>query len=284
MLIINPAAGQGKAVKAERGEYPFYVTQSVGDGERFVYETCLKEPDTHFVVCGGDGTINEVVNGILKANAGSRALVSVLPLGTGNDFFKLQTEEKRTICCDAARYNDRYFINEINIGFDCGVVEKVAELKTKPLIAGSFAYICGVFSCLVKKQTLPMKLHAITTDGENIDVEDELLLCLVSNGQYYGGGFKAAPLADVSDGALDLLYVKDMSRTRFISMIGDYKKGTHINAQTGKVVDKYADIMFAYRCTDVNIEGMEKLCADGEIAPADSVSISVVPGAVNFVL
>ncbi|MBR4255563.1 MAG: hypothetical protein IKQ18_00245, partial [Clostridia bacterium] len=67
--IINPAAGQGKAVNEINDETSYYVSKSVGDIENFVYNTLKKEPETHFIVCGGDGSINEAVNGIMRSGA-----------------------------------------------------------------------------------------------------------------------------------------------------------------------------------------------------------------------
>ena len=88
--IFNPVAGGGHSPElltkgAANGE-EVYVTSGIGDAERFVYEMCRSRSEVHFVVYGGDGTLNEAANGIIRAGAGERTLLSVVPAGTGNDF------------------------------------------------------------------------------------------------------------------------------------------------------------------------------------------------------
>ena len=282
--IINPAAGKGKAIEEKKDGERCYVTQSVGDAEKFVYETCLSEPETHFIICGGDGTLNEAVNGIMKANAGDKALLSVMPLGTGNDFLRYEPKTGSPVKCDVIRYGDRYFVNVLNIGFDCDVVKKVDSYRNNPLISGSFAYICGVASTFLHKFGCKMTVDTVNADGTEDHFEDEYMLCVVSNAQFYGGGFKPTPLAELTDGLADLLIVKKMPRTRFISIIGSYKKGEHFDHEKGDVLDKYKDIMTYRKCRSVRISGIKCLCADGEIENAEETEISVVPAAINVII
>ena len=76
VMILNPAAGHGDAIKLKEKEHvgvEFYETTGIGDAERFVLERCKTDPDTQFIVCGGDGTVNEVVNGIMHSGASHSA-------------------------------------------------------------------------------------------------------------------------------------------------------------------------------------------------------------------
>ena len=132
--VINPAAGQGKAINEISEDTSYYVSKAVGDVEEFVYNTLLKEPETHFIICGGDGSINEAVNGIMRSGAQETALLSAVGVGTGNDFLKYDDRGENPVRCDVIEFNGRYFINILNIGFDCTVVQKTEELKQKPLL------------------------------------------------------------------------------------------------------------------------------------------------------
>lgn len=283
--IINPAAGQGKAINEISEDTSYYVSKSVGDVEKYVYKTLLKEPDTHFIVCGGDGSINEAVNGIMRAEAQDTAILSAIGTGTGNDFIKYDKyahSHGSSVKCDIIKYGDRYYINILNIGFDCTVVQKTETLKKKPLISGSFAYICGVVGTVFGEYGTKMHITVLKEDGETEEFTDDFMLCVVANGQYYGGGFKPAPLADITDGAADVVLVKKVKRTEIPSIIGLYKKGEHIDKEKRDIIDKFKNIMTYRRAKKVTITGIQSICADGEIEKRDKVDIEVVPKAINF--
>ena len=149
-FVINPAAGKGKRVDelaaqiksvCERREekYEIYYTAGVGDAKKYVNNTCrLYEASgeiLRFYACGGDGTINEVANGIVGFE---NAELAVIPIGTGNDFvrnfswgegfFDIDAQlDGETRKIDIMKYNNRYAINVINIGFDCEVAAQAAE-------------------------------------------------------------------------------------------------------------------------------------------------------------
>ena len=107
-------------------------------------------------------------------------------------------------------------------------------------------------------------------------------LALVANCKYYGGGFKSAPLAAPDDGILDFVAVNKVSRSKFISLVGEYKKGLHLNPETYEPYDKFRDFLTYRRVKEIKIDGIKNLCADGEIESCDSVSISVLPKAVRI--
>ncbi len=280
--VINPVAGQGKAINEISEDSRYYVSKAVGDVEKFVYETLLKEPETHFIICGGDGSINEAVNGIMRAGASDTALLSAVGVGTGNDFLKYDDREENPVKCDVIKYNDRYFINILNIGFDCTVVKKTEELKKKPLISGSFAYICGVVDTVFKDYGLMLDITLEYENGETERFNDNYMLCVAANGQYYGGGFKPAPLARINDGLIDVVLVKKVKRGEIPSIIGKYKKGGHIDEETRDIIEKFKDIMTYRQVRGLTVSGMTSICADGEIEPCEKVEISMIKGAVNF--
>ncbi len=280
--IINPKAGKGLAEKfVKEGEKVVYTT-CVGDAERIAYEICNENENAHLVVYGGDGTINEAVNGIMRSKYADSATLSAYPAGTGNDF--LRVEKEKTVVCDLGKYNDRYFINMLNIGFDCDVVIKTQKMKKKPFISGSMAYILSVFERFFEKFGQKMSISVTDENGNIHSFDDEYLLCLVANGTHYGGGFNSSPESVVSDGVLELFLVEKISRFKFISLIGKYKKGTHI--KNGKVIDQFADVAKYIKCKSVTIKGMEYYCVDGEIEYLNDknipLNINIVPNALRF--
>ncbi len=282
--IFNPASGVKHSPElltkgAANGEES-YVTTCVGDAERFVYETCQSRPETHFVVYGGDGTINEVVSGIVRAGAGDKALLSVVPAGTGNDFVKTFPEKDRIYNVDVLKYGDKYAVNIINFGFDSKVVIKTA--KYKKAFPGSAAYLVGVADTFFHKIGENWQIELENEDGSIEKYDDTFTLALAANCRYYGGGFYSAPLASYDDGLIDFIAVKKVSRGTLLNLIGSYKKGTHLIPETGKPCAKFDKYIIYRRCKKVSIKGVTTLCADGEIEERSEAEITVIPNAIRY--
>ncbi len=282
--IMNPAAGRGALPDPSSLEGEAYITKAPGDAVRFLRERLSSDEDEYRVFAyGGDGTLNEVVTGIMLAGAGRRCILSPVPTGSGNDFAHVLDGTCGIFDCDVIKYNERYAINEINTGFDTGVVVRTNDIKRFPLIKGTAAYILGVVGELIQKKASELKLTLLGVDGKEETFEGKYLLCLLSNGSFYGGGFKAAPTADISDGALDLFLASDMSRTRFLGLVGKYRAGEHLT-KDGAVIQKAADVLIYRRCVSLRLEGMKRFSADGEVYGADEgyvIEASVVPSALR---
>lgn len=282
--ILNLAAGQGLAGKEKTPQGIDYYTKCIGDARLYVKDRCLAHADDLcFCVYGGDGTINEVVSGILDANAADRASVGVVPYGTGNDFARIlqHMQQGDSLWSDVIHWNDAYAVNMLNIGFDCSVVEKTAHMKTLPLISGSFAYILGVADVLFHKISRSLYIRYTDANGQQGSYDGQVLLCAVANAPYCGGGFCAAPVAQYDDGLLDLMIIRKVSRARFLSLVSAYRSGAHVNSD-GDVTRRFADIISYHRCKSIRIEGMEHVCADGEIFPCTAADIGVFPHAIRF--
>ena len=282
--IINPAAGNGRAEQtADRripAGQPRYLTTGVGDAERIVLETCGREPDTHFIVYGGDGTVQEAAAGILRAGAGNTAALSVVPTGTGNDLLRTFPEAGKLHVIDAMKCADTYALNIVNFGFDSTVVEKTERYKKR--FPGSAAYILGLVDTLFRRIGQQWTVELEDADGNVETLCGDFTLALAANCRYYGGGFHAAPLADPTDGMLDFLAVKAVSRLTFLKLVGDYKKGTHIDPATGTVREKFERYVLFRRCRRVKLSGIVNYCADGEVRPATELEISVIPHALRL--
>ena len=292
--IINPAAGKRSPVELvsdKLADEDYYITTGVGDAERFVRERCSERPDTHIFVYGGDGTLNEVVNGVLGADAGRQTHISIVPTGTGNDFHRLlerghiyRTDVMRFSASDGGDHTiTRYALNIINTGFDSTVVTKLQNYKKLPFITGSMAYIMGVADTLFRRLGESWQLTLTAPDGSVTEEEGEYLLALVANGCYYGGGFKAAPVALQNDGLLDVLTTRKINRREFIGLIPESRRGGHIDPETLKPVKRFEDILDYRRCVKITLDGLSTICVDGELLPCESITVKVVPDAVTIV-
>ncbi len=294
-FLVNPAAGKGKVTDALirkihricrlRGvDYELHITTRPGDATEYVRTvTSLRSNERHrFYACGGDGTLCEVINGAPRA---TNAEFAVIPIGTGNDFARnfsgaenffdidrqLDGEAK---ALDLLRYNDRFALNAVNIGFDCAAAIKTSEIKRSPLIPSGVAYAAGVAITFCKPFGTQMKIEL--ADGSII--ENQFLLTAFSNGSFYGGGFQPAPRASLTDGLFDVCLVNKLSRVKFLGMVSSYKNGTHLD---NPAIAPY----IRYMQTDkirITFDHPTNICADGEPEMTDFVEIESVPGALCF--
>ena len=283
--ILNPRAGKGGDRIRERTDLDvLYQTKGPGDARDYVRACALENPQTHFFVFGGDGTVNEAVSGIMLAGAGGQAALTVVPGGSGNNLMRSFEGKTGTRLLDVIRFGDHYAINVVNIGFDCDTVKHTSRLKKLPGIGGTTSYLLGAFGSLFSSYGLQMQFHITTETEETEEIEGEYMLCVIANCQYYGGSFHAAPTAKCDDGLLDVLLVKRVSRMTFLALINDYKRGTHIDACTGAVKPTFQKYMRFLRCKQIQVSGMSDLCADGEIITTEQVQIEVIPKQIRLVL
>ena len=199
------------------------------------------KPIARFYACGGDGTANEIINGVYGFDGIS---VGIIPIGTGNDTVRnfpdagdfldikaqvLGTEKPIDVMEYRGIVNGKertgYAVNMFNIGFDCSVVELAGRLKEKPLISGPAAYLLAIFGKFVKKEGVSLRIEG---SGRELLEEGKLLLCAISNGSYCGGGIKSAPQSIMDDGYFDVNIVRDVGRAKFLKFLPAYKNGTHL--------------------------------------------------------
>jgi YegS/Rv2252/BmrU family lipid kinase len=308
IFILNPAAGKGDAIgkllpniietaKSAKLDYELHRTTGPGEAEYYARNKCETGGSAgrlRFYACGGDGTANEVLNGIYGFK---NAELAVYPTGTGNDLVRAfpNAGDFRDIAAliagvaapmDVIAYafhdenaNDerrKYAANMCNIGFDSEAAAWAGRLKTRPFVSGILAYIGGVGIALIHKKALDLTLEF--DDGET--VKERALLTAVANGPYCGGGFKGVPDADPSDGILDVFMAKDLTRRTFLSLLPKYHKGTHFT-------DPRADDILIYRrCLGVRVSSREPvhIAVDGEVFLTREVSFSIVPNAALFTI
>ncbi len=287
MHIFNPLAGKGAAKKMKEqidSSNYVYMSKSADDASEFIINTCKETPDTRFTVYGGDGTVFRAVNALMKSGCNDTAQLKIVPMGSGNDFVRSFEGVKGEATVDVMEFNGRYGINVINMGFDCEVVRRAAGIKKIPLVSGKMAYIFGVVGELLRKKAMDATVTVTYADGTAEVIEDKMLLIAVANAKWYGGGFKVAPTALTDDGLLDLYIIKNVSTKTFISLVGDYKKGQHVDLEKDEIKEGFKEFVFHRKCVGVKVEGIKSVCADGEIFPDTEVDIKVVPQAINLYL
>ena len=286
MHILNPLAGKGTAAKVKESidnQDCVYMSESPKETSEFIKSTCIKEPDTCFTVYGGDGTVFRAVNALMKSGCNDTASLKIVPIGSGNDFVRSFEDVKGEILIDVLSFNGRYAANVINMGFDCSVVKRTIKLKKSPLIPGRLAYTFGVAGEIFHKKAMDTRVTITYADGSQEELNQKFLLIAAGNCRYYGGGFKAAPVAKYNDGLIDVVFIKDVSVGTFISLVGDYKKGTFVDEETGEVTDRFKPYVIYKKCVKLKVEGCGSVCADGEIYNENVVEIGVVPKAIHLI-
>ena len=233
------------------------------------------------IICGGDGSLNELVN----VSYGKNMTLGLIPTGTGNDFAKNFDYENftlnsllnfRTKKIDLIKVNDFYSINATSLGFDTHVLERAYKyLEEKPKL-GKKAYIKAVINSLNKITSENLEFKLELRDGSNFELSGEYLITALCNGAFYGSGFNPAPEARIDDGVLNLILASKIPFLKFITMIKKYKKGRHKDS-------KYIREVLVKSGT---IRSKDKFLAnaDGEIFQTNEIKFQVLPKALNWVL
>lgn len=300
IFVINPEAGQGKnidmlietinsTIAKLKADAQVYITKSIGDAEKFVKSFCEKFGPARFIACGGDGTLSEVLNGAIETKGTE---IGVIPIGTGNDFCRNFDKDSgfdniegqimgEAVECDAIKYSTNkrvgYCINMFNIGFDCNVADLTQDMKKKPFVSGSMAYFLSILITLIKKKGSDLKIEI---DGK-LAHNGKLLLTSLANGCYCGGGIKSNPLASIRDGLININIIRNVTRSKFITLLPLYMKGTFTKVAG---IEKYISSLKCQRVTVTPNSGKMRICIDGEIIDAEKTQFEIVHNAFNFVL
>ena len=269
--------------EGDRFEHEIYVTRGVGDGTRFVRIYCDLHPNAKvcFVSCGGSGTMNEVVSGMVGAS-GKR--LAIMAYGETNDFLKCFPDrdftslrkilEGESRMVDVIKVNDSYSINVINIGFDA----VVASIGYRYMEAGHAknAYRWGVVGAIFAGRNNRIKVIA---DGERLN-RRRMLLCTVSNGRVCGGEFICAPRAEIDDGWMEVCLAKRMLLLSFLLILPVYRNGKHLD-------NAFARRRFRYKRAkhvDVISRDLIDIALDGELYSSHTFQIDILPKEINLIL
>ena len=287
-IIVNPKAGsvdEQTALGETLGRLPdteVHHTERAGHAEELARDA-VRQGVEQVVAAGGDGTLNEVVNG-LSEDFG-RARLGLLPLGTGNDFARsiqvpddlegalavLQAGRTRRVDVARAtlRSGSRYFINMSAGGFSGLVSEKADGAKD---LWGPLAYMRAAVEALPELRTFKAAIRL--SGAEELDLETYNLV--VSNGRFVAGGIPAAPQAELDDGLLDLMIVPATTGPKLALLVPQVLLGRHLGS----------DLLIFRKATRIEIESDPPMAfnLDGELLDEAPSSFEVLPRALEVVV
>lgn len=286
MIIVNPTAGSGRAAKlvpwirerlALRPDVELHVTGRLGEAQELAARAADDGCD-RVVAVGGDGTIQEIVNGVL--DGASRPAVGIVPVGAGNDLARslgLPTDPAeawtiaigrvtRTIDAALATNGEgrrRWFASAGGVGFDAQVAAAMSTRRGWQ--SGRAGYLLTTLTELRRFDNCRLRL---VLDGEPLDCR--ALLVAIANGPYYGGGMRIAPDAEPDDGWLDLCVVGDVSRLTAIRELPNLYRGTHVRNP--------AVSLHRARLVEITGDGATRSHLDGEPFGTLPLRVEVHPG------
>lgn len=289
LFLLNPAAGKKNStlelsqrissfMDTHGLSYRIRVSEKRGDITAFAREAADSGIETRIYACGGDGTLNEAVNGIVGCKTVS---LTNIPCGTGNDFLRMFSDVSafrspenflsvKESLFDTISCGEATGINICSIGFDAKIAGKASELKRYPLISGHGAYLLAVVAELFQKLHAPYRIEC---NGKRYDGNRTMIS--VCSGRYYGGGFNPIPDSDPCDGKLEILLVKPISILEVAKVISPFKEGKY------KTIPSYFDRLTAEEITIHSDEGAV-VNVDGEIYHSNDVTFRVNPASVRF--
>lgn len=281
-VVANPVSGIRRLERmlrelvdfyaSKKYDFDIFLTSKVHNAQKTIANN-FTEKYTDLVIVGGDGTINEAINGLTYD-----VPVSIIPAGSGNDFTKMlplghtledyiQTmDHGKIIAIDLGICNGRKFANGVGIGFDGQIVQDMQHRHT--LLRGATKYYAFVLRILASYRPRQFSgwLDERKLEGSHI------LLC-VGNGSTFGGSFKLTPRAHLQDGLLDVCEIGEVSPLRRFLNIHRLQKGTH---------DTLPEVQF-HQCQHVHVSANPRLFAhiDGEPFGSPPFDIRVLPGALR---
>lgn len=297
-VIVNPAAGANSTYRKwpcinhllrQIGLiFDFEYTHDVGHAIELA-RVATDDGYRYLVAVGGDGTINEVANGILRSTDSSSVALGIVNTGTGSDFIRsagiprhyakacsiLTSQHQLTIDVGVVKFSrngqilQRYFVNTAGVGFDATVAKATEELPK--FFGGTFPYLIGLVKTLFSYRN---KLVVLDIGG--VVESERILSVVVANGGYFGGGMHIAPEAKLDDNLLEVVVVGDVGKFELLRALPMVYKGTHANHP--KVCMKRAEC--------ITVESPEQILvyADGELIGEDPASFWLLPSALNVMV
>jgi YegS/Rv2252/BmrU family lipid kinase len=297
-VIVNPIAGAGRTAK----KWPQIMGLLKSIGLRFEYDvteapghaielakSAAKKGYELVVSVGGDGTINEIVNGLYNAGNIRDVTLGIISTGAGADYIRtigvhrhykeachcLMNSRKLVVDLGVVEYvnngqiTKRLFVNFAGLGFDAEVVK--ATTQRFKALGSTPSYLMGLLSTFLFYET---KQVSLILDGQ--PEERRVWTILMSNGKYGGGGMLAAPNADPADGLLDVVVIGDLSKLDLLKSLPRIYKGTHLSHP--KVIVKRA------REIDIRPRQQMSLQADGELLGQAPAHVYMLPAALNVAI
>ncbi len=304
-VILNPAAGHGNGARAlpaiqnalAHYHIPYDLIQTTGPGDATrLAQRAIADGVEIIVAAGGDGTLNEIINGLMACKQQSciqpgvrLPAVGVFCVGRGNDFAGSVGIPANidAACClikDAPRRlidigrvtggiypQGRYFINVVGIGFDAVGTIEVGKL---PRWGGFLSFVIAIFKTIFLYNKAP--LAEIRYDGNTLTQRS--LMISMMNGRRLGGGFFLAPTAQQDDGLIDLCIAEQMSSFQIIRLLPHFTKGTHVTQPKIKMAR-------AHTVTVRSLDGPLPAQTDGEIISTDGwrIEVEILPRQIEVI-
>ena len=283
IFIVNPKSGNGQYKRIieqinsyfeNEDDFEIIMTEYPGHA----VEIASRFNDQHrLYAVGGDGTAHEVLNGLNDGVA-----LGLIPAGSGNDFLRIYEPkiDTKTIIddlihgdikkIDYVQFNNKRQLNCANVGLDAFINQAVNKSNIR-FVPRKFLYLLYAIKELVSKKTIFID---VIIDG--VVETHEVLLATFMNGQYYGGGFRSAPHADVTDGLLDVTLISNVSRLGILRLLPVYFQGKHM----------HLDIVKSYQVSEVQVSSKHPILVgcDGELEMLKDFKLSVHPQAVKLIV
>jgi len=300
LVILNPVAGRGRArrlwpqvgaaLAAAGIEFELSETRERFEATRLAEGAAGRY--AALLAVGGDGTVHEAVNGLMRVPAAARPVLGVVPVGSGDDYAKMlpplspgaprprwraavaaiargQAREHDVGVIRDGEGGERWFANGMDVGFGAHVARNIAQVPR--WLTGLGAYLAAIAQTMLRYPTLEMRLQF----DDQAPFAHRSTITAIMNGRCFGGSFWACPEACADDGLLDVLLADVVSRTQILRLVPKLMRGRH----TGEPV------LRMLRARRVVIESDAPLVveADGELPPlrARRLEIGIVPGALR---
>jgi len=285
-IIANPKAGHGRGLenierlkrllRLQALDYEILETTAAGEATEIARDLAKKERD-RIIVLGGDGTISEVVNGVL----GTTIELGMICVGTGNDIARslgipynnLKASlgvilAGRTKMVDIGMEVDRCFVSALGIGLAANIAARVNKMKT---LKGPTSFFVAAYQATVALESLPL---CLTLDSKKMEVE--CVAVLIQNSCYCGGGLLLAPQASMTDGLLDVVVVEKISRTELMFNFPRIYQGKHLGHPKFRI----------YQAKNISIESLTKVdkMFDGDLFGKTPVRARIAESSVRMVV
>jgi diacylglycerol kinase (ATP) len=296
-LIVNPTAGAGKTVRyipeildllgSISLDFDYQMTEAPGHATE-IAQLAVKDGYQVVISVGGDGTINEVVNGLYSTGNIGDISLGIISTGTGADYIRtlgiprpyreackcftnpvtVKVDLGLVECMYNGKSTSRVFVNFAGLGFDAEIVR--ATSQTFKMLGDRPSYLMGLFSTLALYKN---KKASMEIDGDSTD--KRICTVMMSNGKYGGGGMLTAPNADPYDGLFDVVIIGDLSKPDLLWSLPMIYKGTHLSHP--KVSVRRASNV------RINTEKIMSVQADGDLIGETPAQFKILPGVLNVI-
>lgn len=298
IFIVNPEAGDYSSAQvyvayieryclAKHLDAKIYYTEKKNHAREIVQAQGERGDRIRVYGFGGDGTLHEIAEGAINK---PNVEIGIFAFGSGNDYVKTFSEDDKlfrsveeqlggsSIPVDVIKSDDgEIALNQCSLGLDAKVAMKMEQFKRLPFVSGSMAYKLALGKCAVfSRISTYMKIEV----DKKKKYAGEFMFALIANGQYYGGGYKGAPEAEVSDGVLDFVLMRKLNRLKFASIQKIYQRGEHVGHP------KFSKALIYEKGERIHIKSDRPVVItyDGECFTTSEVTLEIIPRAINFIV